>query len=221
MVKLISVTKGVGEFEGKDIEDIIVYTARVSSSRSINEKFEDSEGLLNYCIKNSHWSIFETGYMTFEIETSIPISMQLLRHRSFTFQQMSARYSDVSKMSNNMFQDIEIRKQAKSNRQSSAEVFDPILDTEDKASNVIKKHLENSEILYKALLRAGVARECARFVLPQAATTKLYMTGNIRSWLHFLKLRLDEHAQKEIREISEEIKEQLIPHITTIFKIYF
>lgn len=207
-----------------NIEETIVYIARVSSSRK--DKKENPEKLINYLIKNSHWSPFEHGYVTMEIETSKAIGIQLLRHRSFTFQEFSQRYQDVSLMEE-MFQDIELRKQATNNRQSSEEIFDPELCTiftadsdnyfsfEDKASDEVSRFLANSEGIYNALLNAGVARETARMILPMATTTKIYMTGSVRSWLHFLKIRDHSHAQKEIQIIAQDIKSQLseiLPH---------
>ena len=225
-VKLISLTQGSGEFKKKSAEDIIVYTARVSSPRE--DKFADASKLLAYCIRNGHWSIFETASMTVEITTSMPISKQLLRHRSFTFQEFSARYSD-STQHEELFQPIELRKQAKTNRQSSEEVFDPQIEIYDyfgglvpgcshKASELIKGLLNQSKELYQLLLDLDVSKECARFVLPQATTTKMYMTGNVRSWIHFLQSRDSEHAQKEIQLIAKEIKFIFIHQFPNISK---
>lgn len=189
-----------------DAELNIVTIARVSSKRE--NKQEEGERLLRYLIKHKHWSPFEHASMTLEIDTSKAIGIQLIRHRSFTFQEFSQRYSTVEG-----FEEIELRRQADNNRQSSTEVFDPIVNTSwreresDKASEVIKECLEITSKLYNALLDSGVARECARMVLPLATSTKIYMTGTIRSWIHFIQIRDDEHAQKEIRDIAQKVKD--------------
>ena len=218
---LISITKGSGKFNNKSIEDIIVYAARVSSSRDINEKFKDTAGLLKYCINHHHWSVFETGSVTFEIETSKATGIQLIRHRSFTFQEFSQRYQDVNKVSDDdMFEPIEIRKQATNNRQSSAEVFNPLVDYSDytTAYDLIQEALATSQNVYDCLIKNGVAREQARMILPLVTKTKIYMTGSIRSWIHFLQIRDDIHAQKEIRLIAQSIKKQLIKELPIISK---
>lgn len=204
-----------------NIENTIVEIARVSSSR--NDKTEKPEGLINYLITNHHWSPFEHGSITFEIETSKAIGIQLLRHRSFTFQEFSQRYQDVGKISDDgMFEDIEIRKQAKNNRQSSEDVFNPVLydvfETPINADSEIKRILEEVGELYEALLNAGVAREQARMILPMCTKTRIYMTGSIRSWIHFVKLRDDGHAQKEAQDIAKEIKRILIQELPIISK---
>ena len=197
-----------------DIENIIVEIARVSSSRT--DKTEKPEGLINYLIKNSHWSPFECGYITFEIETSKAIGIQLLRHRSFTFQEFSQRYQEVGKISDDgMFEPIELRKQATNNRQSSEEVFDPIVEG-NKASSLIEEHLKVSEELYRALLDSGVAREQARMILPMCTKTRIYMTGSVRSWIHFLSIRDDGHAQKEIQLIAKDIKSQFVDNLPIV-----
>ena len=188
-------------------EDHIVEVARVSSSRK--DKKSKPEGLLNYLIKHKHWSPFEHGHVTFEIETSKAIGIQLIRHRSFSFQEFSQRYQDVNKFGE-IFEPIELRAQCEDNRQSSTEVIDPIIEmspsSSTRANHLIQDHFKNSHRLYDELLNAGVAREQARMVLPLATTTKIYMTGSIRSWIHFLELRDDEHAQKEIQLVAKEIK---------------
>jgi thymidylate synthase (FAD) len=206
-----------------DVEQNIVEIARVSSSR--NDKSEKPEGLLNYLIKNKHWSPFEHGSITFEIETSKAIGIQLIRHRSFTFQEFSQRYQDVSKISESgMFEDIELRKQSDNNRQSSSEVFDPYMvlsheeSVDSPASVYIKEHQQATLNLYNTLIEAGVAREQARMVLPMATKTRIYMTGTVRSWIHFLAIRDDEHAQKEIRLIAQEIKAIMVKELPIISK---
>jgi len=210
-VKLQSITP--------NIELNIVEIARVSSSRQ--DKSAKPEGLINYLIKNKHWSPFEHGFITMEIETSKAIGIQLIRHRSFTFQEFSQRYQDVSRVSEDgMFEPIELRKQAQNNRQSSEEAFDPIVSILDidqlPATSHIKLFLEDVKNLYHGLLDAGVAREQARMILPMCTKTKIYMTGSVRSWIHFLELRDDEHAQKEIQEIAREIKKIFVEQLPII-----
>ncbi len=200
-------------------EEHIVEVARVSSSRK--DKKANPSGLLNYLIKHSHWSPFEHSYATFEIETSKAIGIQLIRHRSFTFQEFSQRYQDVNKAGDGLFEPIELRAQCEDNRQSSTEVIDPEMKIEGgyiKASSLIAEHLTRSHKLYNQLLEAGVAREQARMVLPLATTTKIHMTGSIRSWIHFLKLRDDAHAQKEIQLVAQEIKKHFVEQFPIISK---
>ena len=199
-------------------EEHIVEVARVSSSRK--DKKSKPEGLLNYLIKHKHWSPFEHGHVTFEIETSKAIGIQLIRHRSFSFQEFSQRYQDVNKLED-IFEPIELRSQCEDNRQSSTEVINPEIFNNNqsyfkgRASEVIDAHLKRTHVLYNELLKAGVAREQARMVLPLATTTKIHMTGSIRSWIHFLELRDDEHAQKEIQMVAKEIKK----HFTKQFPV--
>ena len=156
-------------------------------------------------IKNKHWSPFEMVDMTVEITTSRGIAQQILRHRSFSFQEFSQRYAEAT-----AFEDIQLRKSGATNRQSSLEVFDPEITNTDfdgkiVASQLINLHIARSEDLYKDLLKAGVAKECARFVLPLTTETKIYMKGSIRSWIHYLQIRTDEHTQLEHKEIALEI----------------
>ena len=185
-------------------EEHIVEVARVSSSRK--DKKANASGLLRYLVRHKHWSPFEHGSATFEIETSKAIGIQLIRHRSFSFQEFSQRYQDVNKAGDSMFESIELREQCEDNRQSSTEVINPKLENGMMANTAIEQHLNQAHKLYNQLLEAGVAREQARMVLSLATTTKIHMTGNIRSWIHFLELRDDSHAQKEIQIIAKEIK---------------
>lgn len=186
-------------------EETIVEIARVSSKRT--DKKSKPEGLINYLIKHKHWSPFEHASMTLEIDTSKAIGIQLIRHRSFTFQEFSQRYQDVNLLGD-MFEPIELRKQAEDNRQSSTEEFDPVLSLANKkASYIIETYLKASTALYNELLDAGIARETARMILPLCTKTKIYMTGTLRSWIHFFDLRDDGHAQKEIQELAKEGKE--------------
>ena len=200
-------------------EDHIVEVARVSSSRK--NKKDKPEGLLRYLVQHKHWSPFEHGHATFEIETSKAIGIQLIRHRSFSFQEFSQRYQDVNHMGD-MFEPIELRAQCEDNRQSSTEVIDPKFDimgvVSYPASEAVEKHFESCQTLYNRLLEAGVAREQARMVLPLATKTKIHMTGSIRSWIHFLELRDDEHAQKEIQLVAQEIKKHFINQFPIISK---
>jgi len=182
-------------------EEHIVEVARVSSKRE--DKRGNPEGLLNYLIKHRHWSPFEHSYMTVEIETSKAIGIQLIRHRSFTFQEFSQRYQDVNLLKD-IFEPIEFRKQAEDNRQSSTTTFDS--ETNEFMQNMVKMHFDSASELYSALIESGVARETARFVLPLATKTKIHMTGSIRSWIHFFDLRDDSHAQKEIQEVAQAVK---------------
>lgn len=201
-----------------EAENAIVKIARVSSKRT--DKVEKPEGLLNYLIKHKHWSPFEHGYMSVEIETSKAIGIQLIRHRSFTFQEFSQRYQDVNLM-DGMFESIELRKQAEDNRQSSTDVFNPDVlynGYSTAASAQIGKHFRVCQELYNNLLNEGVAREVARMVLPLATKTKIHMTGSIRSWIHFLDLRDDAHAQKEIQDVAKEIKKIFIEQFPIISK---
>lgn len=191
-------------------EENIVEIARVSSSRK--DKRENPEGLIKYLIKNKHWSPFEHSYITFEIETSKAIAIQLLRHRSFTFQEFSQRYQDVNLISDKgIFEPIELRWQATSNRQSST---DPI--NSSILNGKIDMVLAACEQLYNNLIESGVSRETARFILPMATKTTLHMTGSIRSWIHFLQIRDDAHAQKEIQLIAKAIKAVFLDELPLI-----
>ena len=204
-------------------EDHIVEVARVSSSRK--NKKDKPEGLLRYLVQHKHWSPFEHSYATFEIETSKAIGIQLIRHRSFSFQEFSQRYQDVNRLGD-IFEPIELRAQCEDNRQSSTEIINPQLYRKFnggsvkpyKANIVIDRFLKGAQDLYTDLLEAGVAREQARMVLPLATTTKIHMTGSIRSWIHFLELRDDEHAQKEIQLVAQEIKRIFIDKFPIISK---
>lgn len=199
-----------------DAELNIVEIARVSSSRV--DKTEKPEGLIGYLIKNKHWSPFEHSFLTFEIVTSKAIGIQLLRHRSFTFQEFSQRYAKVEAI-----EAIELRQQGVTNRQSSTEVFDPFIvlfpgqfEKEMLASEAVKTAIQICNDTYEALLEAGVAKECARMILPMATQTTIFMTGSIRSWVHFLDIRDDGHAQKEAQEIAHEIKNIFIDQLPLI-----
>lgn len=194
-VKLISTTKPSIE-EVSNLEDLIVYTARVSSPNN-QTNFETSEKLLRYMLKNEHWSPFEMVDMTVEIITSRAISHQIIRHKSFGFSEISQRYTKVFQ-----HEPIELRSQAINNRQSSVDSFE----TDITVENAIENVMEDCFRLYENLINIGVARETARFVLPECTQTKIYMKGSVRSWIHYLKLRTSEHTQKEHRLIALEIE---------------
>lgn len=176
----------------KTAEDLIVYAARVSNpSNQLNT--ETAPRLLAYCIRHGHWSVFETASMTLEIQTSRAIAAQILRHRSFTFQEFSQRYAEVHEIEN-----VELRLQAESNRQSSSYVI-----KDEFADDLVNEAFDMCQMVYRDLINLGVARECARMVLPLATSTTLYMTGSVRSWIHYFQQRLSEHTQKEHREIAQ------------------
>lgn len=207
----------------ENAEEFIVDIARVSSVRE--DKTAEADRLIRYLIKNKHWSPFEHSSMTIEIETSRAIAAQILRHRSFTFQEFSQRYQDVTKIADDIFEPVELRQKGDTNRQSSLDVFDPRIETgfstsagKVKASKEIEELLEHCERVYSSLLKEGVAGECARGILPLATKTRIYMTGTIRSWVHFLALRDDSHAQKEIRMIAKEIKGIFVENLPNVAK---
>jgi thymidylate synthase (FAD) len=197
-------------------EGFIAYIARVSNPT--NQHNPDYAKLIKYLLVNKHYSPFEHASFTFQITTSRAIAAQILRHRSFSFQEFSQRYSVAENI-----EAIELRKQAKKNRQSSEEGFDPLLynrqyDYSGKyASEVIEDHISRTYSLYNTLIEAGVAKESARFVLPLATTTTLYMSGTIRSWITYLMVRNDEHTQIEHRQIAQEIEKILRQHLPTVF----
>jgi thymidylate synthase (FAD) len=188
-VKLVSITP--------DAEKTIAYIARVSNPS--NQDNENFAGLLRYCIKHQHWSVFEQSSMTLEIETTRGLAAQILRHRSFTFQEFSQRYAD-----SNLLGEIELpelRRQDTKNRQNSIDDLDPaIVEKLEKQMNTL---FSSSLALYNQMLESGVAKECARFVLPLATPTRLYMTGSCRSWVHYINLRSAHGTQKEHMDIAE------------------
>ena len=192
-VKLVSVTPNA--------EQTMAYIARVSNPG--NQENPNYAGLLKYCIKHNHWSVFEQATMTLEIETTRGIAAQILRHRSFTFQEFSQRYADT----NLITLDIplpELRRQDTKNRQNSTD--DLPADLKIELYSKIQDHFDAAQNLYKELLEADVAKECARFVLPLATPTRLYMTGSVRSWLHYIDLRSAHGTQKEHMQIAEEVR---------------
>jgi len=196
-VKLISLTKPL--IEGIDTaEELISYCARVSNPpNQLNT--ETSPRLLKYCIDHQHWSIYEQAFMTLEIKTSRAIAAQILRHRSFSFQEYSQRYSKATTLEN-----LEWRLQGKTNRQVGDEEY-PISQNMDVAV-IVHEAQQKCLKAYEKLIESGIAKECARMILPLNTSTTLYMSGSIRSWLHYLQLRTKEDTQKEHRDIALEIK---------------
>tara|TARA_A100000172_G_scaffold29889_1_gene17817 strand:+ start:664 stop:1302 length:639 start_codon:yes stop_codon:yes gene_type:complete len=202
-VSLISVTP--------DAEKIIGYIARVSNPK--NQENPNVEGLLKYCIKHGHWSVFEQASMTLQIETTRGIAAQVLRHRSFTYQEFSQRYADSSMLAEEIPM-FELRRQDQKNRQNSIDDVDEF--TKQEFDIKIKRHFDEGMKLYKEMLDQGIAKECARFVLPLATPTRLYMTGSLRSWVHYIDLRSAHGTQKEHMEIANGAKKIFIEQFQTI-----
>ena len=191
-VKLVTVTP--------DAEKQMGYVARVSNPQ--NQSNPAVAGLLGYCIKHGHWSVFEQAHMTVEIETTRGIAAQILRHRSFTFQEFSQRYANTNLLGEIAVPDL--RSQDLKNRQNSN---DDIPEEQTKRlQDQIKRYFAEGIDLYNELIREGVAKECARFVLPLATPTRIYMTGSVRSWIHYIDLRSAHGTQKEHMDIVEEIR---------------
>ena len=201
-VKLVSVTP--------DAEKLMAYVARVSNpSNQNNEKYA---GLLKYCIKHNHWSVFEQSSMTLEIETTRAIAAQILRHRSFTFQEFSQRYA-----SSNDLGDIELpelRRQDTKNRQNSIDDLDS--EMVDKLNRQMITLFSSAKSLYTQMLDAGVAKECARMVLPLCTPTRIYMTGSCRSWIHYINLRSAHGTQKEHMVIAEACRKVFIEQFPAV-----
>jgi thymidylate synthase (FAD) len=198
-VNLISYTTPSADLQLKGIktaEDLIVHNARVSNPKN-QFNSETGDKLIKYCVNHGHWSIFEQAMLTVEIETSRAIAAQIIRHRSFTFQEFSQRYATIQG-----FEKIELRKQSESNRQSSTDII-----TDLETEKIVQNAINYSYNTYKQLLDSGVAREVARMVLPLSTTTNMYMTGTCRSFIHYIDLRTKQDTQKEHRLIAEEIKE--------------
>jgi thymidylate synthase (FAD) len=202
-VKLISVTP--------DAEKTMAYIARVSNPA--NQDNENYAKLLAYCIKHNHWSVFEQSSMTLEIETNRGIAAQVLRHRSFTFQEFSQRYADTNLITENI-PIPELRKQDTKNRQNSTDDLGDYVKL--KFQSEIAQLFAHSNNLYKRMLDAGVAKECARFVLPLATPTRIYMTGSCRSWIHYINLRSANGTQKEHMDIALECKKVFSEQFPTV-----
>ena len=202
-VKLVSITP--------DIEKLMAYCAKVSNpSGQDNDNYAK---LLKYCITHEHWSIFEQGFMTVEINTTRGIAAQILRHRSFTFQEFSQRYADATLLA----EDIplfELRRQDNKNRQNS---IDDISDeTKVKWNTKIREHFSKAKAIYDGMIADGIAKECARFILPLAVPTRLYMSGTIRSWIHYINLRSSHGTQKEHMDIANNIKRIFIQQLPVV-----
>jgi thymidylate synthase (FAD) len=192
-VKLISITA--------DCEKLMAYCARVSNPSGQNN--DSIAKLLKYCIAHEHWSIFEQGFMTVEINTTRGIAAQILRHRSFTFQEFSQRYADATLLS----EDIplfELRRQDNKNRQNS--IDDISNETKVKWNAQIREHFSKAKAIYDGMIADGIAKECARFVLPLAVPTRLYVSGSIRSWITYIALREKHGTQKEHIDIAKGCK---------------
>ena len=201
-VKLVSVTP--------DAEQTMAYVARVSNPN--NQENPNYAKLLGYCIKHNHWSVFEQAFMTLEIETTRGLAAQVLRHRSFTYQEFSQRYADSSLLSETIPLP-ELRRQDTKNRQNSIDDIDPFIRQEFQIK--MQKHFEEGMKLYKEMLDAEIAKECARFVLPLATPTRMYMSGSVRSWIHYITLRSANGTQKEHMEIAEACKKIFVEQFPT------
>ena len=201
-VKLVSITP--------DAEKTMAYIARVSNPN--NQENEKYAGLLKYCIKHNHWSVFEQATMTLEIETTRAIAAQILRHRSFTFQEFSQRYADTQLLET--IELPELRRQDSKNRQNSIDDLDPkIVDTLNRQMNTL---FSSAYSLYNQMLEEGVAKECARMVLPLCTPTRIYMTGSCRSWIHYINLRSANGTQKEHMLIAQAVKKIFIEQFPTV-----
>lgn len=199
-VEVISVTP--------DAEKTMLFCARVSNPANQNS---ENTKLLDYCIKHGHWSVFEMAHMTVEIETSRAIAAQILRHRSFSFQEFSQRYAEVP---DDAFETYEARRQDTKNRQNS---IDDLPDDVKLWFYDQQRAIQTfSRMAYKKALSFGIAKEQARFLLPQSTRTKLYMTGNVRSWLHYLDLRCGNGTQKEHKEIADAIKAEFVKQFPNV-----
>ena len=193
-----------------DAEKMMAYIARVSNPK--NQDNQDFKKLIQYCINNEHWSVFEQAYMTLQIETNRGIAAQILRHRSFTFQEFSQRYADSTQLGEIPIP--ELRRQDKKNRQNSIS---------DLQTNVSKDFQQRIEVqfketlnLYQEMLEKGVAKECARFILPLATPTRIYMTGSCRSWIHYINLRSGHGTQKEHLIIANQCREIFSKQFPTV-----
>ena len=201
-LKLISVTP--------DAEKHIAYVARVSNPK--NQDNEQFAGLLKYCIKHGHWSIFEQAFMTLEIETTRGIAAQILRHRSFTYQEFSQRYADSNLLG--QIELPELRRQDTKNRQNSIDDLDP--EVVEKLNKQMNTLFSSALSLYNQMLEKGIAKECARFVLPLATPTRIYMTGSARSWIHYINLRSGHGTQKEHMDIANECKSIFVEQFPSV-----
>ena len=201
-VKLISVTP--------DAEQTMAYVARVSNPK--NQENPNYAKLLGYCIKHNHWSVFEQAFMTLEIETTRGLAAQILRHRSFTYQEWSQRYADSSMLAESIPM-FDLRRQDTKNRQNSIDDIDDFVKQEFEIK--IRRHFDEAMVLYQSMLDSGIAKECARFVLPLATPTRMYMSGSVRSWIHYITLRSANGTQKEHMDIAEACKKIFVEQFPT------
>jgi len=201
-VKLISVTP--------DAEKMMAYVARVSNPN--NQENPNYAKLLGYCINHNHWSVFEQAFMTLELETTRGVAAQVLRHRSFTYQEFSQRYADSSMLAERIPLP-ELRRQDTKNRQNSIDDVDPFVNQEFQIK--MENHFQAGMKLYQEMLEYGIAKECARFVLPLATPTKIYMSGSCRSWIHYINLRTANGTQKEHMDLAEGCKKIFIEQFPT------
>ena len=201
-VKLISVTP--------DAEKMMAYVARVSNPN--NQENPNYAKLLGYCIKHNHWSVFEQSFMTLELETTRGVAAQVLRHRSFTYQEFSQRYADSSMLADKVPM-FDLRRQDTKNRQNSIDDVDPFVKQEFEIK--VRRHFDEAMVLYQSMLDSGIAKECARFVLPLATPTRIYMSGSCRSWIHYINLRTANGTQKEHMDLAEGCKKIFIEQFPT------
>jgi len=200
--RLISITP--------DAEKTMAYIARVSNPA--NQENDNYSGLLKYCIKHNHWSVFEQSTMTVEIETTRAIAAQILRHRSFTYQEFSQRYADAKLLET--IELPELRRQDNKNRQNSIDDLDPKI--VDKLNAQMNTLFSSAFSLYNQMLEEGVAKECARMVLPLCTPTRIYMTGSCRSWIHYINLRSANGTQKEHMLIAQAVKKIFIQQFPAV-----
>jgi thymidylate synthase (FAD) len=202
-VKLVSISP--------DAEKTIAYCARVSNPN--NQDSDDYAKLLRYCIQHGHWSIFEMANMVLEINTTRGIAAQILRHRSFSFQEFSQRYADASFLGETI--DIpELRTQDLKNRQNSIDDLDEY--KQAIYNQNMRELFAKSKALYDLMINDGVAKECARFVLPLATPTRMYMNGTIRSWIHYINLRESNGTQKEHMDVALDCKDIFIKKLPVV-----
>ena len=201
-VKVVSVTP--------DAEKTMAYIARVSNPA--NQENDNFSGLLKYCIQHEHWSVFEQSSMTLEIETTRAIAAQILRHRSFTFQEFSQRYAKSNELGK--IELPELRRQDKKNRQNSIDDLDPFI--QQKLESQMITLFSSCQSLYNQMIEEGVAKECARMVLPLCTPTRIYMTGSCRSWIHYINLRSSHGTQKEHMDIANECRKVFIDQFPVV-----
>ena len=202
-IKLVSVTP--------DAEQHMAYVARVSNPK--NQDNDQFAGLLKYCIKHGHWSVFEQAFMTVEINTTRGLAAQILRHRSFTYQEFSQRYADSSMLADQIPLP-ELRRQDEKNRQNSTDDMNPRM--VNHYNRKMEQHFKQGMKLYQNMLKDGVAKEGARFVLPLATPTRIYMTGSVRSWIHYVDLRSAHGTQKEHMAVAEGVRSIFAEQFPTV-----